>query len=82
MEEKEMLKFSWRIFFCVTAISFIIFCGALRFLDAPNSGLFLRIGLVIGGLGILSILSTYIGTKMSSKEPNISQEQEDLFGRL
>lgn len=74
-----MREFSWTTLFCVTAVSFIIFSGALSFLDAPNSGLFLRIGLAIGGLGILSILNTYIGTKMSARKHPISQQQEDLF---
>ncbi len=79
MEEKEMQKFSWSTFLCVTAISFIIFSAALHFLGSSHSGLFLRGGLIIGGLGILSLINIYAGAKMSSNEHTISQQQEDLF---
>jgi hypothetical protein len=80
MEEKEIQGFSWSTFFCVTAISFVVFSAALNFLDAPHGGLFMRIGLVCGGLGILAILNTWLGAKMSAeKTPQQQQQQQELF---
>jgi hypothetical protein len=80
MEEKEIQGFSWSTFFCVTAISFVVFSAALNFLDAPHSGLFLRIGLGCAALGILAILNTWLGAKMSAeKNPSPSQQQQELF---
>lgn len=84
MEEKEIQGFSWSTFFCVTAISFVVFSVALNFLDAPHGGLFMRIGLVCGGLGILAILNSWLGTKMSADKPQKthSQQQHDLFDTI
>jgi len=80
MEEKEIKGFSWSTFFCVTAISVVIFSAALNFLHAPHGGLFMRIGLVCGVLGVLAILNTWIGAKMSTDEtPTHSQQQQELF---
>lgn len=79
MEEKEMLKFSWSIFFGVTAISFLMFGIILKFLEGSNSGLFMRVGLIIGVLSILSILNTYTGKKLPSSKHSGGKEQQDLF---
>jgi hypothetical protein len=80
MEEREIKGFSWSTFFCVTAISFVVFSAALNFLDAPHGGLFMRIGLICGGLGILAILNTWLGARMSAdKTPASSQQQQELF---
>ncbi len=76
MEEREIKEFSWSIFFCVTAVSFLAFSGALKLLDAAHSGLFLRIGLIFGGLGILALLNTWLGDKADNSQA--SQHQEFL----
>lgn len=72
MEERE---FSWSIFFCVTAVSFFAFCGALKLIEAPHSGLFLKIGLLFGVLGILSLLNTWLGEKPKDQ----SQQRQEWF---
>lgn len=80
MEEKEIQGFSWSTFFCVTAISFVVFSAALNFLDAPHGGLFMRVGLVCGGLGILAILNSWLGARMSEdKTQNTAPQQQELF---
>ena len=81
MEEKEIKGFSWSTFFCVTAISFVVFSAALNFLDAPHGGLFMRIGLVCGGLGILAILNSWLGARMSTDKTaaHHQQQQQELF---
>ncbi|HEX7845675.1 MAG TPA: hypothetical protein VF476_07700 [Chitinophagaceae bacterium] len=78
MEEREMREFSWSIFFCVTAVSFFIFSVALDLLDASRSGLFLKIGLVLGGLGILSFLNTWLGDRAGKSSVSSKQQQELL----
>lgn len=79
MEEKEMLKFSWSIFICVTAVSFMIFSGALSLLEAPNSGLFFKLGLGLAAAGIVTVVANWSTARNSPGKKAIGQQPEDLF---
>lgn len=75
MEEQEIRAFSWTSLFFVTGVSCLVFCGILSVLDETYS-LFLRLGMIGVGLGLLSLLNQWLGKKIDTGRSRAHSEQE------
>ncbi len=77
MEEKEMREFSWTNLFLVTGLCFLAFSGFLKLLDGSHVLLFLRIGLVTTGLGLIAFLNKWAGQKFFANDSPLSSRQQE-----
>jgi hypothetical protein len=76
MDEKEIKGFSWTSFFFVTGVSFLVFNGLMRLLDEMPIRLFLKIGLVATGLGVLSFLNDWLSKKFMGSGARMPSQQK------
>ncbi|MFI5133809.1 MAG: hypothetical protein ACHQEB_05705 [Chitinophagales bacterium] len=60
MKEQETGLFSWTLLFIVTGVSFLIFTGFLKLLNAEHVGLFFGIGSAFLGIGLFILLRQLI----------------------
>jgi hypothetical protein len=69
MNQNEPSGFSWELLFIVTAVSFLSFSLLTKLLDGSPAhvSLFLKIGLIALGLGIISTIGNAIVKPGSEK---------------
>lgn len=81
MDDKPYPTFSWTTLFIVTACSSFIFCLILKVLNGNISGLFLKIGVFTGFLGLCSWGVRFLVNKMnaSKKEKTVIQAEKSSY---
>ena len=68
MEDLDIPKFSWTGLFFVTGACFLAFSLILKLLDGNHVSLFLIIGLVNLGCGVLALINERLNRKEANKE--------------
>jgi len=81
MDDKPYPVFSWTSLFFVTACSSFIFCLILKILNGNISGLFLKIGVITGVLGLCSWGVRFLVNKInaSKKDKTIVQAEKGRY---
>ena len=81
MDEKHYSVISWTTLFLVTACSSFIFCLILKILNGNISGLFLKIGVATGVLGLCSWGITCLVNKMNApkKDKTVIQVEKSRY---
>jgi hypothetical protein len=81
MDEKPYSGVSWTTLFFVTACSSFIFCLILKVLNGNISGLFLKLGVTTGVLGLCSWGISWLLNKMNApkKEKSVIQVEKSRY---
>jgi hypothetical protein len=63
MDEKPDTGFPWSILFFVTGICLLAFSTLMSFLDGGHISIFIKLGFLLIGLGVIAFLNVWVGKK-------------------